>query len=330
MGTESVAMGHARTVLTTVDSGTRAATSSIAASWCRSALRFGLDPSSGRRHERLDDADLTHLMDRRSDLMEAAAPVLASLFGSVHSTGCCVILADTDGVVLDARSSVADQVLFDAIGLGPGANWSEAAEGTNGIGTCLIEQRPMIIDRAEHFSSRNIGVSCIDAPVWDSRGDLIAALDITTGTPDAARTIVPLVTPLVQEAARQIERSLFCQQYANGRIIYTSDELGRGSSLLAVDKDDLLIGATRSARRAFGISQTQIDAPTPVSDILGLEHPARFEDSERMILRQAMARARGNVSTAARSLGISRATFYRRMERAGLNLNRSPRAAAAL
>jgi transcriptional regulator of acetoin/glycerol metabolism len=38
------------------------------------------------------------------------------------------------------------------------------------------------------------------------------------------------------------------------------------------------------------------------------------------VLRQALARADGNVSGAARLLGIGRATFYRRMERVGLSL----------
>ena len=40
---------------------------------------------------------------------------------------------------------------------------------------------------------------------------------------------------------------------------------------------------------------------------------------ERAVLRQALARAGGNASEAARSLGIGRATLYRRLARVGLS-----------
>ena len=42
--------------------------------------------------------------------------------------------------------------------------WSESAEGTNGIGTCLVEQRALIIHRDQHFFSRNTALSCTTAP----------------------------------------------------------------------------------------------------------------------------------------------------------------------
>ncbi|MEW9855428.1 GAF domain-containing protein [Novosphingobium sp. M1R2S20] len=314
----NTAINHADRVLATVGSGQSAATSSIAASWCRSALHHGLDPGTQRRRERLDSNDLGHLLERNGELLAAAEPVLAALFGNVRSAGCCVILADIDGIVLDMRSAAGDQKVFESIGLQGGVSWSEASEGTNGIGTCLVEGRSLSVDQSEHFSSRNTGVSCIDAPVFGPNGELIGALDISSCRTNSRDSFIPLVTSLVQEAARQIERNFFCQSYADARILYAPDPLGRGSALLAVDKDDLLIGATRSARRKYKISQAQINSPSPVVDILGVDRPTRFDDSERMVLRQALSRSRGNVSIAARALGIGRATFYRRMERVGL------------
>ena len=55
------------------------------------------------------------------------------------------MLSDNDGVVLEARSLAGDRELFDRVGLTPGGVWSESREGTNGIGTCLIEGRPVTI-----------------------------------------------------------------------------------------------------------------------------------------------------------------------------------------
>jgi transcriptional regulator of acetoin/glycerol metabolism len=89
---------------------------------------------------------------------------------------------------------------------------------------------------------------------------------------------------------------------------------------LAVDGDDIVVGATRAARKAFGLGQAAAIRPVPASDIFGREDgPRGFEKAERAAVIRALARADGNVSGAARALGIGRATLYRRMKRLGLN-----------
>ncbi len=308
---------HSDFVLDTVQGGNRAGTSAVAASWCRSAIHHGLDPAQGRAVERVSGSDLARLREANGALLAAATPVLDSLFGSVGRTGCCVILADTTGVVLEARSGAGDAALFDAVGLTLGGQWSEAAEGTNGIGTCLVEERAVSILKGEHFASRNIGVSCMDAPIFDPCGQLVAALDVSSVRADHGEAMAGLVAALVQDAARQIEREFFCRHFAEARIVHAPDAPGRGSALLAVDRDDLVIGATRAARRRLGLGPARQLAPKPLADVLG-QQGGGFEDGERSVLRQALARSGGNVAAAARLLGIGRATMYRRMERAGL------------
>ena len=44
-----------------------------------------------------------------------------------------------------------------------------------------------------------------------------------------------------------------------------------------------------------------------------------FERAERAAVIRALTRTQGNVSAAARNLGIGRATMYRRMKRLGLD-----------
>lgn len=310
-------LNHSDHVLQTVQSGTAAAISAVAASWCRSALHHGLDPASGARNGRWGGSELDALREANGELIAAARPVLDTLSGSVGRSGCAVILADLDGVVLEARAGEADMPLFHAIGLTPGAQWSEAVEGTNGIGTCLVEGRAVTIHRGEHFASRNIGVSCMDAPVFDPEGKLVAALDVSSARADHGEAMATLIAALVQDAARQIERAYFCNRFAHARIVHAPDLTGKATSLLAVDRDDLVIGATRAARQQFRLGAQVLEA-VPLGDLLGGGHAAGFEDSERAILRQALARSGGNVARAARELGIGRATMYRRMERVGM------------
>ena len=66
------------------------------------------------------------------------------------------------------------------MGLWPGAIWDEENEGTNGIGTALIEQRAPTVHRNEHFLSRHIQLTCSAAPIFGPRNQLLAVLDISS------------------------------------------------------------------------------------------------------------------------------------------------------
>jgi transcriptional regulator of acetoin/glycerol metabolism len=263
---------HSDHVISTVESGQQAGTSAVAASWCRSALHHGLDPAEARAAARLGAGELAGLRAANSALLAAATPALDRLFGSVGQTGCCVILSDLDGVVLEARSGAGDAGLFEAIGLAPGAVWSEASEGTNGIGTCLVEQRPVSILRGEHFASRNIGVSCMDAPVFDPEGQLVAALDVSSARADHGEAMAGLIAALVQDAASQIEREFFCRHFSTARIVHAPDGGGRASALLAVDRDDLVIGATRAGSgKRRGLRGGRAGSAAPGAGAVGRE-----------------------------------------------------------
>jgi transcriptional regulator of acetoin/glycerol metabolism len=57
----------------------------------------------------------------------------------------------------------------------------------------------------------------------------------------------------------------------------------------------------------------------PVADVLANgRQSSDLRAAERAELQRALARTKGNVSAAARDLGIGRATLYRRMRRVGL------------
>jgi transcriptional regulator of acetoin/glycerol metabolism len=87
--------------------------------------------------------------------------------------------------------------------------------------------------------------------------------------------------------------------------------------MFAVDVDDLVIGATRSARLALGLATERAFRPVPAADLLGgageaIEH---IGDVQRSVLQRALLRADGNVSAAAKALGVSRATLHRKLKR---------------
>ncbi|GHH00440.1 helix-turn-helix domain-containing protein [Pseudodonghicola xiamenensis] len=281
--------------------------------------RHGLDPAEARPVERLDQVALGQQRGALEAFLRIAEPKIDQLFGLVGASGCGVALTDANGLILNQRCAAADAAVFQDWGLWAGANWSEAAEGTNGIGTCLTERRQVTIHRDEHFFLRNIGMSCMDAPIFGPDGELIGALDVSSARADQTEGFNRLIAATVAQTARAIEAEVFRAHFPKARIVVTEAEESDASLLLAIDSHDIVIGATRAARRAFGLETSGDLKPRPASDLFGREDgPTGFEKAERAAVLRALTRAEGNVSKAARALGIGRATLYRRMKRLGI------------
>ncbi len=311
---------HAKTVRDTALSSSGGARSALAASWNRSLIVHGLDPDVAAPRGRADHSAFVEARDRLGRIAAIAAPMMERLFAAVGASGCSVVLTDTSGIILERRGRPEDDDTFKQWGLWTGADWSEAREGTNGIGTCLVEQRPVVIQRDQHFASRNIGLNCMGAPVFDHEGELAGVLDISSCRADLGEPMVALIGDAVADAARRIEAENFQASFAGKRIIVGPGDGAGGAMLFAVDQDDLLIGATRRARKAFSLSHENFRNPKPARDVLrefGASGPD-LDAAERGELRRALAGANGNASQAAKALGISRATLYRRMARVGL------------
>lgn len=311
---------HADRVISVVESGSAAARSRLAASWRRSLVRHGIDPATGRAPERVDEHALSQRIAGNAEFLRNAEPRLDHLFTLVGHSGCAVLLTDAEGVVLKQRCGDGDASVFSKWGLWEGTVWSEEAEGTNGIGTCLAEKRRVTIHRDDHFISRNTGLSCMDAPIFGPQGQVLGALDVSSARSDQTEAFNQLIAAMVDQTARQIEIDYFRATYPGARIIVANDADGRASALLAVDPDDLVIGATRQARVTFDLPVEGALRPLPAVDLLGrTEGPTGFEAAERAAVMRALSRAEGNVSQAARALGIGRATLYRRMNRLGIS-----------
>jgi transcriptional regulator of acetoin/glycerol metabolism len=295
------------------------ASSALAASWRRSGTVHALDPASRAPSMRIPSAEMVAARDRLGPLLRVAQSHLDRLFSAVGGVGCSVLLADGEGVVLDRRGAPSDDTTFGDWGLWTGAVWSEKFEGTNGIGTCLFEGRPVTIDRDEHFFDRNALLACTTAPIFNERGELAAALDVSSCRADLTQGFVRLIATAVSDAARTIEAENFRLAFPQARILLTTAAGRGGPALLAVDQDDLIVGATRAARLALGLNSAALERPIPAGDLIGRK--AESDDivaAERAVLQRALARSNGKVSKAAKDLNMSRATFHRKMNQLGL------------
>ncbi|MDO9414794.1 helix-turn-helix domain-containing protein [Pararhizobium sp.] len=317
-----VDIDHSDLVYSMAQKSSAAASSPVAASWRRCMTLHGLAPEEMRTPMRLSDAEFRQARERSGELIEEAEEELDRLFSSVGKAGCCLLLTDEHGVALERRGAVGDDKDFRGVGLWSGTLWSEASVGTNGIGTALADERAVIIHRDEHFLTRNTGLSCATSPIRDHRGRIAAAIDISTCRHDAGEMAMSILSQAVRDAAARIEANLFRRAFVGARILLVPAGGKSAPALIAVDRDDLVLGATRAVRLRLNIDDRRIAAGIPAGDLLG-EHAGQdgsdLPDAERAALRRVLSRAGGNVSLAADILGISRATLYRKMRKLSLN-----------
>ncbi len=313
---------HATQIMAVARDPSAAARSAISASWVRSLTLYGLNPASPAPPQRLTHAEFREATIPDAPLRASAAPTLDRLFSAVGDTGSCVLLASATGILLDRRGMAGDDPQFESWGLWPGTIWSEECEGTNGVGTCLADERAVTIHREEHFHTRNIILSCTTAPIYDHCGRLAGAIDVSTCRADLTRAFAGLIASAVADAARRIEARHFRAAFPNARIVVAPDTDWSAGALLAIDRDDVVIGASRAARIACNITDARIAASLQADALLDRaanDEPTDLAHAERVVLARALARAAGNVSAASRALGVSRATMHRKMRQLGIS-----------
>ncbi|MEM1102014.1 MAG: GAF domain-containing protein [Pseudomonadota bacterium] len=312
-------MRHADLVFSAITSE-QAARSRIVASWARSHRRHGLDPARKGEATVLSAWEMRPRLEASERLTRVAASKLDQLYGLVSISGCAVVLTDGDGVILDRRVSDGEAGAFASWGLIEGADWSEAQEGTNGIGTCLAEKRSLIVHRDEHFCSKNVAMSCIDSPIYGADGAILGALDVSSARADQTAAMNSMMAAMVAQTARQIEADNFKASFESARVVFAGGEDADRNALLAINGDDVVIGATRAARQLYGWRAEGTFEPVAATDIFGRDGALTGLDrSEKAALVRALTRAGGNASAAAKALGIGRATLYRRMKRLGIS-----------
>jgi transcriptional regulator of acetoin/glycerol metabolism len=207
-GQRAQIQGH-RTILNTA----------IAGSWRRCALDYSMDPA--RQHYApavIDARALAQRCTQYADLVHIASAEIDWLYEYIAESGYALVLTDANGIVLYEKTDPTLADTFRAAGLIAGADWSEPQEGTNGIGTCIAENRPVIVHREEHFCSCHIGLSCSGAPIRDPSGALVAVLDASTMNARDTRDSLAHTMALVSLSARLIEKCLFLRHFQRGVI----------------------------------------------------------------------------------------------------------------
>ncbi|MCB9876531.1 MAG: GAF domain-containing protein [Planctomycetes bacterium] len=137
------------------------------------------------RGDPIDDAlirgEAFRLHAEHVDVVQSLGSVaLARAAGQVSAHDFVLLLADADGVVV--RSDGGGEFRDEArrVRLIEGAAWSEAARGTNAIGTAASERRPTVVLGRAHFAASYHQLACYAAPILDLHGRVVGVLDATS------------------------------------------------------------------------------------------------------------------------------------------------------
>jgi AraC-like DNA-binding protein len=244
----------------------------------------GIDPVNSAAPSILATNELKDHREPLEKLICSAKVEFDRLYALVRSSGYALLFCDMTGSVIAHRGEDTEADQFAYWGTWLGGVWSESAEGTNGIGTCIAEERPVTIHRGQHFRSRHRSLSCSGAPVFGIDGKMVAVLDVSAIDPKLSERAHGLTGTLTMAAAGAIEERYFREHFHRAWIIAAGVPLEEGASpmLLAVDAHQQIIGANRVARKLFAFEERRLQSGISLWDLferdVGLFRPSYGND----------------------------------------------------
>jgi transcriptional regulator of acetoin/glycerol metabolism/DNA-binding CsgD family transcriptional regulator len=253
---------HPERVYSAVENGPAiAGMEDVSTSWRRCLSEYGVDPGSRDAPRILTARELREVREPVEELVAVAKDENDHLHAIVGRVGYSVLFTSAEGVVVDFRGDPARTGEFKYWGIWNGGIWAESVEGTNGIGTCIAEERPITVHRTQHFRTRHTSLSCCGAPVFGPDGRIAAVLDVTSIDPDVSERSHALALAVVVDSARAIEERLFRRHFGGTWSVFFAVPFANGDSLkLAVDEDLRIVGAGRYARLTFGLDDSMLAA----------------------------------------------------------------------
>jgi sigma-54 dependent transcriptional regulator, acetoin dehydrogenase operon transcriptional activator AcoR len=216
-------------------------------SWMR-CVALGLDSTRPPPVNMASPSVLRSEQEQRVLLRGLALAEMQTLHDQIAGSNFLIAFATPDGLLLDI---VADKSFADtpeAKNIRPGALWSEARCGTNGVGTVAFVKRPVIVHGSEHYFSGFGALTCAASPIFAPDGSLAGIIDASSDCVSRQTH----TAALVGMAATQIENGLFRERHRRDILIAFHN---RGeylhtltAGLIAVNEAGSILAANHAAR----------------------------------------------------------------------------------
>lgn len=237
----------------------------VAHSWQR-CRNFKVDPY-GDGCQDIKGLELKEKIHESQHLIKIARPFIHNLYGFIKGSGFQVVLADREGVILEAIGDPEIIKRTKQIQLCPGGNWSEPEKGTNAIGTAIFEKKPIQIFAREHFCQANHFLTCSAAPIFDPEGQMVGILDVSGDY----KSFNPHTLSLVVAAVSTIENQLRLHKTTSKLYVaykFSSTLLETMSDgIISVDTNGIVTQLNSYAAKILGLD-SRISIGKPVASVV--------------------------------------------------------------
>ena len=193
----------------------------------RRVERLGVEPRGSHEGlELLRGPGLEERQERSAPMLGAAGEVLEASLAVFSRAHYSLLLCDAEGLILRSEGGGEFAATARQLHLIEGGRWAEEVQGTNAIGTALVEGRPVTVDGCAHFVRPNHSLVCYASPIRDPYGQVVGVVDATSRV-EAAHPAIQLA---VVNAAHAIQAALRGQAWASGGDLGIGPLLRRSAS----------------------------------------------------------------------------------------------------
>ncbi|HDR7914336.1 TPA: sigma-54-dependent Fis family transcriptional regulator [Bacillus wiedmannii] len=217
----------------------------ISESWHR-CKQANVNPHMNKGQKILSSNVFQDQKKKSEIFLDIAIPQLQNMRKTIDELQMMALLIDPDGYVLSLSGNQQTLKRAKHINFIEGVKWTEAAVGTNAIGTALQIEEAIMISGTEHYSVASHSWSCAAAPIHNDDGKLIGVLDFSCPIEFAHPYMLGMVTPI----AHAIERECSIRVHQNElHLIHRFlDVIDSDEKVVICNHRDVIVSASKSVR----------------------------------------------------------------------------------
>ncbi|MDQ7236183.1 sigma-54-dependent Fis family transcriptional regulator [Bacillus pacificus] len=217
----------------------------ISESWHR-CKQANVNPHMNKGQKILSSRIFREQKKKSEIFLDIALPQIQNMRKTIDELQMMALLIDPDGYVLSLSGNQQTLKRAKHINFIEGVKWTEAAVGTNAIGTALEIEEAIMITGTEHYSVASHSWSCAAAPIHNDDGKLIGVLDFSCPIEFSHPYMLGMVTSI----AHAIERECSIRVHQNElHLIHRFiDVIDSDEQVVICNHRDVIVSASKSVR----------------------------------------------------------------------------------
>ncbi|PEJ08352.1 sigma-54-dependent Fis family transcriptional regulator [Bacillus wiedmannii] len=220
----------------------------ISESWHR-CKQANVNPHMNKGQKILSSNIFQDQKKKSQIFLDIAIPQLQNMRKTIDELQMMALLIDPDGYVLSLSGNQQTLKRAKHINFIEGVKWTEAAVGTNAIGTALQIEEAIMISGTEHYSVASHSWSCAAAPIHNDDGKLIGVLDFSCPI-EFSHPYMLYMLGMVTSIAHVIERECSIRVHQNElHLIHRFlDVIDSDEQVVICNHRDVIVSASKKVR----------------------------------------------------------------------------------